>query len=152
MKWLIGLVDWLFDSCNYLYSSYRLVLSNGLVNYQRIDHVLVKGVKKPIQQGYFTVPSQYGTREIYQTTYYRADKSGYHVYKSNYLMIIYGINKENFKYCFLWYLLAVQSPRNPAYDVYLQYTKDQENKIKEWKKNWIAVMKQLKIYKMENLF
>ena len=68
---------------------FRLVLSNGMVNYQRIDHVLVKGIKKPIQQGYFTVPSQHGTRAIFQTTYYKADKHGYQVYKSKFLIVIY---------------------------------------------------------------
>ncbi|XP_065364116.1 uncharacterized protein LOC135957319 [Calliphora vicina] len=85
---------------------YKLVMSNGMVNYQRIDHVLVKGVLKPVQQGYYTVPSLTpGLRESYQTTYYRADKNGYNVYKTE------------------------TSPRNPAYDVYLQYTKDQDAKL-----------------------
>ncbi|XP_046802336.1 uncharacterized protein LOC124418814 [Lucilia cuprina] len=84
---------------------YKLVLSNGMVNYQRIDHVLVKGVWRPVQQGYYTVPSMAGTRESYQTTYYRADTNGYNVYKTE------------------------RSPRNPAYDIYLQYAKEQDAKL-----------------------
>lgn len=58
-----------------------------MVNYQRIDHVVIKGVSKPVQQGYYTVPSQ-GTRESYQTTYYRADVNGYHVYKSKLKLLL----------------------------------------------------------------
>ncbi|KAM7347436.1 uncharacterized protein ACRADG_006997 [Cochliomyia hominivorax] len=83
---------------------YKLVLSNGMVNYQRIDMVLVKGVLKPVQQGYYTVPAEAtpGRRESFQTTYYRADKNGYNVYK------------------------VEQSPRNPAFDIYLQYNKEQD--------------------------
>lgn len=55
-----------------------------MVNYQRIDLVLVNGVLKPVQKGYYTVPSAAtpGRRESYQTTYYKADKKGYNVYKS----------------------------------------------------------------------
>lgn len=52
-----------------------------MVNYQRIELVLVKGVLKPVQQGYYTVPTK-GVRQLYQTTYYRADKNGFKVYKS----------------------------------------------------------------------
>ncbi|XP_061396627.1 uncharacterized protein LOC133332258 [Musca vetustissima] len=79
----------------------KLVMSNGLVNYQRLHLKEVDDELLPIQDGYFTVPIP-GLPITFQTTYYHADENGYNVYKTE------------------------QTPRNPAHDMYLDYIKKQQ--------------------------
>lgn len=55
-----------------------------MVNYQRIDLKNINGKMRPVQDGYYTVPSS-GDPTSYQTIYYHADENGYNVYKSMYL-------------------------------------------------------------------
>uniref|UniRef100_A0A1I8P9S7 Uncharacterized protein n=1 Tax=Stomoxys calcitrans TaxID=35570 RepID=A0A1I8P9S7_STOCA len=62
-------------------AEYMLVLSNGLVNYQRIDLKKVDSELLPVQNGYYTVPLE-GDPISFQTTYYHADENGYHVHKT----------------------------------------------------------------------
>ncbi|XP_075157086.1 uncharacterized protein LOC142230335 [Haematobia irritans] len=62
-------------------AEYMLVLSNGMVNYQRIDLKKIKSELKPVQEGYYTVPLE-GNPTTFQTTYYHADEKGYHVYRT----------------------------------------------------------------------
>ncbi|XP_005187296.3 uncharacterized protein LOC101891017 [Musca domestica] len=83
----------------------KLVMSNGHVNYQRIELKEVGGELLPVQDGYFTVPVD-GSPRTFQTTYYHADEKGYNVYKTE------------------------QTVRNPAHDVYLEYIKTDQETVK----------------------
>ncbi|KAH8287508.1 hypothetical protein KR054_008950, partial [Drosophila jambulina] len=60
---------------------YKLVMSNGLVNYKKIYRKTVGDQVINVQEGYNSVPIP-GPRNQIQTQYYIADERGYNVYRS----------------------------------------------------------------------
>ncbi|KAH8344729.1 hypothetical protein KR067_005366 [Drosophila pandora] len=60
---------------------YKLVMSNGLVNYKKIYTKTVGDQVINVQEGYNSVPIP-GPRNQIQTQYYIADERGYNVYRS----------------------------------------------------------------------
>nr|XP_017017972.2 uncharacterized protein LOC108071678 [Drosophila kikkawai] len=59
---------------------YKLVMSNGLVNYKKIYTKTVKDQVINVQEGYNSVPIP-GPKNQIQTQYYIADERGYNVYR-----------------------------------------------------------------------
>ncbi|KAH8238302.1 hypothetical protein KR032_002893, partial [Drosophila birchii] len=60
---------------------YKLVMSNGLVNYKKIYRKTVGDQVINVQEGYNSVPIP-GPKNQIQTQYYIADERGYNVYRS----------------------------------------------------------------------
>lgn len=85
----------------------RLVLSNGMINYQYLEFVptnLPNRRLKPIQTGYYTIPVPDATTGYlrYLTTHYRADDDGFKVIKSECLSHVRKCNVQQ---------LTVQNPQ-----------------------------------------